>query len=279
MSETSDEPMGPQRVAVVIPARNDRHTIAPTVRACRAIPGVDLIIVVDDGSEDDTGHVARGAGAVVVRHSVPRGRGSAVETGTKVVAMRDRSDWPARHILVMEPDLGDTAVEATALVEAVNAGVADLASGVSPNQERNVVERRADKAASRAIKRQTGWNVTEPFSDARCMTREAVDAISPFFGGWGVDVAATIDLISKGFSVVEIPCHFEPMPLPDNETSSWRMPKRSDIWLAAQSRRFRGGKLVGGERIPDSEQAVGTPYPMSANERRAKNIRLETEEE
>lgn len=270
MSESSDKPVGPQRVAVVIPARDDRDTIAPTVRACRAIPGVDLIIVVDDGSTDDTGQVARGAGAVVVRHSVSRGRGSAVETGTKVAAMRDRSDWPARHILVMEPDLGDTAVEATALVEAVNAGVADLASGVSPDRERSVVERRADRAAARAIKRQTGWNVTEPFTEARCLTRETVDAITPFFGGWGVDVAATIDLLSKGFSVVEIPCHFEPMARQGSDTSSWRTPKRSDIWLAAQSRRLRGEKLGGGDRVPDSEQAVGVPYPMAASERRAR---------
>lgn len=277
MSESARPPTGPQRVAVVIPARNDRDTIAPTVRACRAIPSVDLIIVVDDGSDDDTAQVARGAGAVVVRHSVARGRGSAVETGTKVVAMRDRSDWPARYILIMEPDLGDSAIEATALVETVNEGVADLASGTSPSRERTIAERRADKSAARAIKRQTGWDVTEPFADARCITREAVNAISPFFGGWGVDVAATIDLISKGFSVVEVPCDFEPMELPSGSRSPWRTPKRSDIWFASQSRRFRGDKLSGGDRVPDDQQAVGTPYPMSANERRAHDLKAETE--
>ena len=53
---------GPQHVAVVIAARNQRSALAATVRACRAIPGVDLIVVVDDGSDDDTGSVARLAG-------------------------------------------------------------------------------------------------------------------------------------------------------------------------------------------------------------------------
>ena len=38
------------------------------MRACRAIPSVDLLIVVDDGSTDDTGRAARAAGAVVVLH-------------------------------------------------------------------------------------------------------------------------------------------------------------------------------------------------------------------
>ena len=68
----------PQRIAAVIPAHNVGHDVAATVRACRAIPGVDLLIVVDDGSADDTGRAARAAGAVVVRHSVERGRASAI---------------------------------------------------------------------------------------------------------------------------------------------------------------------------------------------------------
>ena len=38
-----------QRVAVVIPAKDEAERIATTVRACRSIPRVDLVIVVDDG--------------------------------------------------------------------------------------------------------------------------------------------------------------------------------------------------------------------------------------
>ncbi|HLS61950.1 MAG TPA: glycosyltransferase, partial [Ruania sp.] len=69
------------RVAAVIPAKDEEDRIAATVRAVRAIPHVDLVLVVDDGSEDDTQHLARRAGAVVVRHSVNRGKASAMETG------------------------------------------------------------------------------------------------------------------------------------------------------------------------------------------------------
>ncbi|MFC2569798.1 MAG: glycosyltransferase, partial [Schaalia sp.] len=43
----------PQRVAAVIAAHNVGRAVAATVRACRAIPSVDLLIVVDDGSTDD----------------------------------------------------------------------------------------------------------------------------------------------------------------------------------------------------------------------------------
>ena len=78
-----------QRVAVIIPAKDESRRIAATVRSARAIPHVDLVLVVDDGSEDDTQHVAREAGAVVVRHSHNRGKAAAMETGAAVVAMRD----------------------------------------------------------------------------------------------------------------------------------------------------------------------------------------------
>ncbi len=66
-----------QRVAVVIPAKDEQDRIAATIRAARAIPHVDLVVVVDDGSEDDTQKAARDAGATVVRHSVNRGKASA----------------------------------------------------------------------------------------------------------------------------------------------------------------------------------------------------------
>ena len=76
-----------QKVAVVIPAKDEGDSIGATIRASKALPRADLFVVIDDGSTDNTGEAARSAGAVVVRHSVNRGKASAMETGAKVVAM------------------------------------------------------------------------------------------------------------------------------------------------------------------------------------------------
>ena len=107
-----------QRVAAVIPAKDEAERIAATVRSARAIPHVDLVLVVDDGSEDDTQHVARDAGAVVVRHSHNRGKAAAMETGAAVVAMRDADGRAPRLLLFVDGDLGDTAVNTAPLVRA-----------------------------------------------------------------------------------------------------------------------------------------------------------------
>lgn len=227
-----------QSVAVVIAARDDRATIASTVRACRAIPRVDLIVVVDDGSEDDTGSVARLAGAAVVRHSVPRGRASALETGVKVVAMRDRADWPPRHILFLDANLGESAIESAQLVDAVMTGEADCAIGASGGAD-NVVLKGLERTAWNALLRLSGHEFIDPLATNRCLTREALAKVMPFHVGSAVDLAMTIDLLASGARVVEFPCAYENMQNASKPKHSKWKPSRSDFWVVAQGSRFK----------------------------------------
>jgi glycosyltransferase involved in cell wall biosynthesis len=67
-----------QRI-IVIPAYNEERTIAEVVSD--ATKFADRVIVVDDGSRDQTGPLAKQAGALVVRHAVNRGVGAAIGTG------------------------------------------------------------------------------------------------------------------------------------------------------------------------------------------------------
>jgi hypothetical protein len=76
-------PVGGGDVAVIIPAKDEQDRIAATVQAAQQLPGVDLVFVVDDGSADATRRLAEGAGATVVRHARNRGKGAAMESGTR----------------------------------------------------------------------------------------------------------------------------------------------------------------------------------------------------
>lgn len=69
------------RIAAVIPALNEASRIGPVIRGVRSF--ADLVIVVDDGSEDQTGQVAKKAGAITLCHALNRGQGAALKTGTE----------------------------------------------------------------------------------------------------------------------------------------------------------------------------------------------------
>ncbi len=69
----------PELCAVIIPCRNEARFIAPLVKDIR--PWLPKIVVVDDASTDGTAQLAREAGAMVVSHSGPQGKGAALRTG------------------------------------------------------------------------------------------------------------------------------------------------------------------------------------------------------
>ena len=66
-------------VAVIIPARDEADRIRATVTGAAALPGVDLVLVVDDGSRDGTAAAAEQAGATVLRHARSRGKAAATQ--------------------------------------------------------------------------------------------------------------------------------------------------------------------------------------------------------
>src|SRR5215469_9224578 len=83
--------MPPGDLAVIIPANNEADRIAETVCAAGKLSGADIVVVVDDGSTDDTAALAASAGAQVVRHPRNRGKAAAMETGAEAVRLIEAS--------------------------------------------------------------------------------------------------------------------------------------------------------------------------------------------
>ncbi|HNR25839.1 MAG TPA: glycosyltransferase, partial [Methanobacteriaceae archaeon] len=68
-------------VSVIIPAFNEEKTVGEVVKVVKSLNYIYEIIVVDDGSTDNTGEVAKSAGAMVISHIKNRGKGAAIKTG------------------------------------------------------------------------------------------------------------------------------------------------------------------------------------------------------
>lgn len=188
----------------VIPAKDEAARIRATIAAVQRLDGVDLVVVVDDGSTDATANLARAAGAEVVRHQANRGKAAAMATGAAAAAQR----LPGEHlILFVDADLEGSASALGVLLPPVASGQADMSIAVLPPQRapgggHGFVVR----LARRGIEQLTGWVPAQPLSGMRCLSRTAYLAGQPFARGWGVEVGLTVDVLLAGLRVVEVPC-------------------------------------------------------------------------
>ena len=197
---------GSDDLAVIIPARDEADRIRATVAGAASLPGVGLVIVVDDGSRDGTAAAARSAGASVVRHSRSRGKAAAMETGAETAALLDARDGRGqpRHLLFLDGDLGGTAGDAAPLAEPVRAGEADMTIAVFTDRVRRGGHGFVVALSGAGIERATGWRPAQPLNGQRCLTRAAFEAGCPLAAGFGVETGLTIDLLRQGLRVKEV---------------------------------------------------------------------------
>lgn len=89
---------------VVIPAYNEGSVIADVIAEVRSV--YPRVVLVDDGSSDDTAGHARAAGAMVVRHPINLGQGAALQTGIEF-ALRNGAEYVATFDADGQHDIND----------------------------------------------------------------------------------------------------------------------------------------------------------------------------
>ena len=238
---TADRAAG---VAAILPAKDEADRIAATVAAVRAIPGVDLVVVVDDGSSDATAELAREAGAEVARHARNRGKAAAMTTGAAHVARREGVEGTTpRPLLFVDGDLEASAANLGVLVPPVLEGRADMTIATLPPQKtagggHGFVVR----LARNGIRDLTGFSAVQPLSGMRCISRPAFDAATPLARGWGVEVGLTVDVLLAGLRVEEVPCELHHrVSGKDWRGQLHRARQYRDVALALARRRARRG--------------------------------------
>jgi hypothetical protein len=193
-------------VAVVIPAKDEAQRIRATVTAAAELPGTSLVVVVDDGSVDGTGAIARDAGAVVTRHPRNRGKAAARETGAEAVRLLDQQEQrqTPRHLLFLDADLADSAAFAAPLTQPVISGEADMTIAAFSSTVKLGGHGVVVGLSSTGTRRAIGWSPAQPLNGQRCLTRAAFEAARPLAAGFGVETALTIDLARRGMRITEV---------------------------------------------------------------------------
>ena len=115
-----------EQTSVVVPAFNEEAAIGPLIAELLTVARWREVLVIDDGSADDTAQQARAAGARVISHPYNKGNGAAVKTG-----IREAS---GACILIIDADGQHRPADAVRLV--AHLGAYDLVVGArSPESQ------------------------------------------------------------------------------------------------------------------------------------------------
>ncbi|MCF8009715.1 MAG: glycosyltransferase family 2 protein [Clostridiales bacterium] len=185
-----------KKVSVIIPAYNETCRIASTVSAVKSIPEVGEVLVVDDGSSDNTAAEAERAGASVILMPVNSGKGAALTRGAYSVKFDT--------IALLDGDLGPSAEEGRLLMLPVLENSVDMTIAGFPSPKKGGFGLVKGFAAA-VIKIFTGLKVKSPLSGQRVMTGEVLEKVLPFASGYGVELDLTLKAGRMGYKIKEVP--------------------------------------------------------------------------
>ncbi len=189
-----------KKVSVVIPAYNEAEHIARTLQAVRQSVACDEVIVVDDGSADETGSLAREWADTVIRLPQNRGKGYALKTGWERAA--------GSIVLLLDSDLGESAGQAGRLLQPVLDEECDMAIAILPVPEKKGGFGLAKGLARQGIRLLTGFSPTAPLSGQRAVNREVLQRVRQLDRGFGIEVGLTVDVLRAGYRIKEVPVPF-----------------------------------------------------------------------
>lgn len=153
--------------AVVIPALNEARAIGRVVS--ETLDHLPAVVVVDDGSSDDTAAVAAKAGAEVIRHATPRGKGAALQAGWELCRARGFS-W----CFSMDGDGQHAPADIPAFLARAASGSAALIVGnrMARPDAMPLVRRHVNRWMSRRLSRLAGQELPDSQCGFRLMNLE-----------------------------------------------------------------------------------------------------------
>jgi glycosyltransferase involved in cell wall biosynthesis len=188
----------PRETSVIIPAFEESASVSAVVEALRGAASWGEILVVDDGSTDDTAARATAAGAQVVRHPYNKGNGASVKSGIR----RASGEW----ILIIDADGQHQPADALRLVNAL--GLYDLVVGARSAQTQATITRRIGNAVlSRVAGYLAGRHIPDLTSGFRAARREyLLEFLHLLPNGFSTPTTTTLSFLRAGYNV-----HFEPI--------------------------------------------------------------------
>lgn len=190
-------------VWVVVPAFNEASVIGDVVAGLRAV--FDHVVVVDDGSRDDTSAAALAAGAHVVTHPVNLGQGAAIQTGVEYA----RDQPGARIFATFDADGQHRIADLLAMIERLSTGDYDIVIGTrfadGPPTGVPTVKRLVLRVATWLSPSSRRLHLTDAHNGLRVFNKTVADRLNITMNGMSHASEFITLIVENGWRVAEEP--------------------------------------------------------------------------
>ena len=187
------------KVTAILPAYNEELCISSIILGSKKY--VDKIIVVDDGSTDNTAEIAELAGAQVIKHYSNKGKGAALKTGFKAAKN-------AGIIVTLDSDGQHNPEEIPKLIAPIISGKADIVNGsryLNGNKNDTPSYRRIGQFLLDKITNiGSGLNITDSQSGFRAFARYTMPAFRFNCADFGIESEMLTDAANAGLRIREV---------------------------------------------------------------------------
>ncbi len=188
------------KISIVLPAKNESAAIGQTLQKLRMQCALAEIIVVNDGSTDDTAAVAQAAGARVVHHPYSKGNGAAIKTGARAVT--------GDVIVFMDADGQHDPADIARLLSKLDEGHDMVVGARQKGSQASLGRGFANGLYNRLASWMTGHKVEDLTSGFRAVR---ADKFREFLyllpNGFSYPTTSTMAFFRAGYSVAYVPIH------------------------------------------------------------------------
>ncbi|RKY39942.1 MAG: glycosyltransferase family 2 protein [Candidatus Omnitrophota bacterium] len=186
-------------IPILIPVYNEQSTIGELVRRCIAY--ANKVYVVDDGSEDRSGEIARREGAIVIRHRRNKGKGAALRKGLEKILCEQ-----IEAVIMMDGDGQHDPSEIPRFIQKFKEEGADIVLGNRTNRRvMPLIRRLTNKFMSLAISWMTGQNLPDTQCGFRLVRDRVLRDIDLKACNFEIESEMLIKGAQKGYKIVSVP--------------------------------------------------------------------------
>ncbi|MEX1138742.1 MAG: glycosyltransferase family 2 protein [Bacteroidota bacterium] len=189
--------------AVLIPAYNAEGTISDVLRIIAANGWAAEVVVIDDGSLDETAKKAGELGATVISHERNRGKGAALTTGFRWILDNKEVD----AVVTVDADLQHDIRDLTKFIDARNKSGANIVLGRRKRLGSGMPLSRilSNSITSLLVSARTGMFIPDSQCGYRLIGREVLENIVVESEGFEAETELLIRAAGHGFHIASVP--------------------------------------------------------------------------